>query len=197
MKTGNLFSKHQKLKKQLMCEMQPDCINIMNEEFYFFDGNHKRFKSFVTLTASTYDPLLQKQVALAILECKHEDTESIEVFWRLFNSAFKEVQGIGDRFSPAGFCTDMSTANFNGPLKIYGEKILEKVKRCEFHFRDSINRKVSTLGEQSSKCKEISLSMLTSTTPEVPLKSCKILLTNTKNLQTFNTGLIGGIIVEN
>ena len=50
----------------------------------------------------------------------------------------------------------MTTANFNTLVKIYREKILEKVKGCEFHFRDLINRKASTLGEHSSKFKEIS-----------------------------------------
>ena len=100
----------------------------MNEKFCFFDGNHKRVKSFVTLTASTYDSVLQKQVALAILDCKHGDTENIEVFCWFFNSAFKEINGIGDRFSPPGFCTDMATANFNGLVKIYWEEILDKLK---------------------------------------------------------------------
>lgn len=131
---------------QLAREMQPDGINYMNEEFCFFDGSHKRVKSFVTL---------QKQIALAILECEHEDTENIEVFWRMFNSAFKEVNDIGERFSPTRFCTDMAKANFNGLVKAYGEEVLEKVKGCEFHFRDSINRKASTLGEHRSKFKEI------------------------------------------
>ena len=159
----------------------------------------KRVKSFVTLTASTYDPLLQKQVTLAILERKHEDTGNIEVFWRMFNSAFKEVNGTGDRFSPTGFCTDMATANFNGIVKIYREEILEKVKECEFLFCDLISRKASTLGEYTSKFKEISLSMLTSTTAEAYLNALKnmqdfmnkILLTKTKSLQTFSTGLVG------
>ena len=105
-------------------------------------------------------------------------TENIEVFWRMFNLAFKEVNGIGDRFSPAGFCTDMATANFNGLVKIYGEEILEKVKGCEFHARDSINRKASTLGEHSTKFTEISLSMLTSTTPEAYINALK-------NMQAF------------
>ena len=63
----------------------------------------------------------------------------------MFNSAFKVVNGIADRFSPTGFYTDMATANFNGLVKMYVEEILEKVKRCEFHFRDSINGKASTL----------------------------------------------------
>ena len=78
---------------QLAREVQPDGINYMNEKFCFFDVNHKRVKSFVRLTASTNDPILQKQIALARLGCKHEDTENIGVFWQLFNSAFKEVNG--------------------------------------------------------------------------------------------------------
>ena len=60
--------KTSKLKMQLAHDMQPDGINYINEEFCFFGGNHKRVKPFVTLTTSTYHPLLQKQVALAILE---------------------------------------------------------------------------------------------------------------------------------
>ena len=60
--------------------MQPDGINCINEQFCFFDGHHKRVKSFVTLTTSTYDLLLQKQVALATLECKHEDYEVLKYF---------------------------------------------------------------------------------------------------------------------
>ena len=75
---------------QLACEMQPDVINYMHGEFCFFDGKHKRVKSFVTLTASTYNRLLQKEVALAILEYNHEDTVNTEVFWQMFNSALNQ-----------------------------------------------------------------------------------------------------------
>ena len=65
--------KTSRLKMQLAREIQLNGINYINEEFCFFDGNHKRVKSFVTLTTSNYDPLLRKQVVRAILECKHED----------------------------------------------------------------------------------------------------------------------------
>ena len=188
-----------KLKMQLAREMQPDGINYMNVEFCFFHSNHKRVKSFVTLTATTYDSLLLKQIALAILECKHEGTENIEVFWRMFNSAFKELNVIGDRFSPTGFCMDMATANFNGVVKIYGEEILEKVKECEFYFCDLISRKASTLGEYTSKFKEISLSMLTSTTPEAylnALKNMQDFINKDKKLADLQHWL-SGIIVKN
>jgi len=36
----------------------------------------------------------------------------------------------------------MASANMNGLTKMYGEDILEKVKGCEFHFKQSIERKV-------------------------------------------------------
>ena len=72
----------------------------------------------------------------------------------------------------------MSTANVNGFVKIYGEKILYKVKRCEFHFRDLINRKASILVKHRSNFNEISLSMLISTTPEAYINALK-------NMQDF------------
>ena len=72
--------KTSKLKVQLAREMQPDGINYMHGEFCFFDGKHKRVESFVMLTASTYNRLLQKEIALAILEYNHEGTVNTEVF---------------------------------------------------------------------------------------------------------------------
>ena len=45
----------------------------MSSEYCFFDGNHKRVKHYVTLTASAYDSLLCKQVILATMQCKQED----------------------------------------------------------------------------------------------------------------------------
>ena len=88
--------KTSKLKVKLAREIQRDGINYMHGEFCFFDCKHKRVKPFVTLTASTYNRLLQKEIALAILEYNHEGTVNTEVFWQMFNSAFKEINGNGD-----------------------------------------------------------------------------------------------------
>ena len=52
----------------------------MSLEYCFFDGNHKRVKHYVTLTAGAYHPLLCKQVVLATMKCKQEDKENIEIF---------------------------------------------------------------------------------------------------------------------
>ena len=57
--------------------------HFMRDEYCYFDGKVKRCRNFVTLTASTYHPLLRKQVVLAVMEAEKEDSENIELFWRL------------------------------------------------------------------------------------------------------------------
>ena len=40
----------------------------------------------------------------------------------------------------------MASVNFNGLSIVYGEDVLGKVKRCQFHFKQSIEKKVKSLG---------------------------------------------------
>ena len=65
--------------------------HFLGKEYCRFDGNHKYVKGFVTLNASTYHPLLKKQVFLANMQCKHERTHTVQKFYRLLNECFKEV----------------------------------------------------------------------------------------------------------
>ena len=65
--------------------------HFMREEYCYFDGKVKRCRNFVTLTASTYHPILKKQIPLAIMETEKEDSENIELFWTLFNTSIKKA----------------------------------------------------------------------------------------------------------
>lgn len=42
----------------------------------------------------------------------------------------------------------MASVNFNGLSIVYGEDVLCKVKRCQFHFKQSIEKKVKSLGAE-------------------------------------------------
>ena len=53
-----------------------------------------------------------------------------------------------------------------GLVKIYGEDILGTVRGCEFHLRDSANRKAKLSGELKEKFVTEAFSLLTDTTPE-------------------------------
>ena len=115
--------------------------HYLSEEFVFFlYGKADRVTFFHSLSASVYHPLLKRQVSLATLECKHEDSRHVELFWNLFNHCFKEADKTFLRFNPIGWCTDMAGCNFNGLQQVYGEHILNKIKGGEFHFQESINR---------------------------------------------------------
>ena len=140
--------------------------HFLSQEYCCFDGKVKRTKFFTTLTASVYHPLLQKQIALAIMECQSEDSRNIGIFWQEFNRAFKEVNASDEKFNPVGWVSDMATSNFNGLECIYGEDVMTKIKGCEFHYRQSINRHCNTVGNDSEKFKNMATEMLVASTPE-------------------------------
>ena len=129
-------------------KMDIDAQHLLSNECCFFDRKVKRCKKFVTLTASVYHPMLQKQLPLSTMECKSEDSANIERFWNNFNKAFKDVTKTDKKFSTVGWITDMAAANFNGLQLIYGEDVLHKIKGCKFHFRQSINRHASKCCDQ-------------------------------------------------
>lgn len=79
-----------------------------------FDGNQKRVKKFVLLTASVYYPFLQKQLVLATLNCKHEDSKYIAEFLRKFNEAIREVNTTEKKFWSCELVTNMASSNSNG-----------------------------------------------------------------------------------
>ena len=104
--------------------------DFLSEEYCFFDGNHKRVRGYATLTASMPNPLLQRQIIHATMQCKHDNKKFVEIFWRVFNKAYskayKDVNGEDINFNPIGWCTDMSTSNFTGTNAIYGDRCTEE-----------------------------------------------------------------------
>ena len=57
-------------------------------------------------------------------------------------------------------------SNFIGLQSVYGEDVLSKIKGCEFHFKDSMNRRVRILHEKGQKFKEFATKLLYAMTPE-------------------------------
>ena len=83
-----------------------------------------------------------------MMGCKSEDSANIGRFWNNFSKAVEDVTKTDKRFSPVGWITDMAATNFNGLQLIYSEDVLHKIKGCEFHFRQSINRHASKCSDQ-------------------------------------------------
>ena len=55
------------------------------------NGNGKIVKEFVTLTASVSHPLIRKQLVLATMNCKHEDSNNVAKFGEKFSKASRKV----------------------------------------------------------------------------------------------------------
>ncbi|XP_066927735.1 uncharacterized protein [Clytia hemisphaerica] len=164
---NELVFKTSTLEMKIAKNMEASGEHFLSKEYCHFDGNHKRVKNYVTLTASVYHPMLRKQLVLASMNCKHEDETYVQLFWRNFNDAFKQVNLTEQKFNPKGWVTDMAGANFNGLSRIYGEDVMNKIKGCEFHFKQSIERKVKKLGDQGGETfKKLANELLLSATAE-------------------------------
>ena len=81
------------------------------------------------------------------MECTKEDEKNITRFWKEFNKAYKVADKTNAKFQPTGWVTDVALANFTGLQMIYGEEVLDKIKGCEFHYKQSVNRKVHLVGK--------------------------------------------------
>ncbi len=151
-------------KLQMAHLMNRDGDHFLNEEYCFFDGKQKRCRNFTTLTASVYHPLLKKQIPLAVMETEAEDSSCISLFWNIFQEALrKEIPGSNVIFNPIGFCTDMAGANLVGIKEVFGDEALERVKTCEFHYKQNVNKKARLLDTESGdefkeKCEALTYS---------------------------------------
>ena len=125
-----------------MCNSGP-----LAEEFCYFDGNEKHTHNLTSLTANAYHPFLRKQIPLATMECKAEDSRHVAQFWKLFNNCYKEANETENKFEPTGWCTNMAATNMNGLRDVYGYDVIPKVKGCEFHYSQSVEKHSKTFQE--------------------------------------------------
>ena len=100
--------KTSKLKLLLANYMDSRSSHYSNNEFCYFDGKVRRVKDFITLTTSLYLTLLKRQITLATMEYKHEDSRHAKLFWNLYNDVYKEVNNTTLKYEPVCWCSDMA-----------------------------------------------------------------------------------------
>ena len=156
------------LKAKIAMNMDMDKEHFLAQEFCFFDGKHKRAKGYVTLTASVYHPLLRRQIPLATMEAVSENTENVTLFWELFNEVLEKVSsGATTKFNPIGWCTDMAGSNLSAIRKVFGDGAVNRIKTCEFHFKESVGLRCRKLSkDKATQFKDISIKLLECETPE-------------------------------
>jgi hypothetical protein len=160
--------KSSSLKAKIAINMNKDKEHFLSQEFCFFDGKHKRAKGYVTLTASVYHPLLRRQIPLATMDAEAEDSRNVTLFWELFNEVIQKVTGGEVRcFNPVGWCTDMAGSNLSAIQNVFGEEAIHRIKTCEFHFKESVNRRSRFFsGVKVNTFKELAVQLLECVTPE-------------------------------
>ena len=117
--------------------------SILSLEKAFFDGMHSQCKGYKTLTLWTHHPGMQRMNWLATMECKKEDTEMVEIFFRLFNEALANFLGEeGYKFNPMMLCMDEAGANLQGVWNVFGDAFMSRVVSCQWHFMECAQRQL-------------------------------------------------------
>ena len=97
------------------CKTVQGLPSILSLEKAFFDGMHSRCKGYKTLTLWTHHPGMRRMQRLAMMECKKESMEMIEIFFQLFNKALANFVGDPNyKFNPSMICMDEAGANLQG-----------------------------------------------------------------------------------
>ena len=108
-----------------------------------FDGMHSRCKGYKTLTLWTHHPGMRRMNRLATMECKKEDTEMVEIFFRLFNKALANFLGEeGYKFNPTMLCMDEAGANLQGVRNVFSNAFMSQVVSCQWHFMECARRQL-------------------------------------------------------
>lgn len=80
-----------------------------------------------------------------------ENYENIELFWVLFNKAYKVVAGDDTLHNRKGWCMVMAGANMNRFQTVFGDDVLTRIRTCKFHFKESRNKMKRKLNDDDEK----------------------------------------------
>jgi hypothetical protein len=99
-----------------------------------FDIKHNVIKSFKTMGAHYMDKTYQRVQTIAIMHCRTEDAEVMEIFWKAIIEVVKLE--CNSNFQPGSLMADNAGANWQSIRSVYDANVLER--SCEFHYKQSV-----------------------------------------------------------
>ena len=89
---------------------------------------------------------MRRMNRLATMECKHEDTEMVSIFFRLVNEVLaKHVGNENYKFNPSMICTDEAGAILQAIRNVFGEEYLNRIVSCQWHFKQCAHRQLPNI----------------------------------------------------
>ena len=139
--TASYVFKSSKNMAELALSMDRDHRKFLSEEYAFIDVKHNRCRGFKAITLWTYHPVMRKLIRLAIMDVEEENTDNLTNFWLIFNDMLREVSGDDAYlFNPTGFISDEHHANFHAIYRVFGNGGKDRIRTCEFHYVQSVQR---------------------------------------------------------
>ena len=77
-------------------------------------------------------------------DCESEDEDNFELFQRTWHNAQSDLRA-GLTFDSAGVLLDERGCNWNALKEVYGKDFITRCSSCEFHFKQSVNRRLKEI----------------------------------------------------
>jgi len=139
--TASYVFKSSKPMAEMALSMDRDRKKFLSNEYAFVDVKHNRCRDFKAVTLWTYHPAMRKVVRLAIMDVEEENSDNLTTFWLLFNGMLREVSGDDQYlFNPTGFISDEHHANFHAIYRVFGSGGKDRIRTCEFHYSQTVQR---------------------------------------------------------
>ena len=126
---------------QISCGIGINSEHFISQKYAHFDDSKKRILKLTVLTYSVYHPLHRKQIPLAAMNCESENKESTKLFWKIRIEALQQLNG-KMKFDLTGIILDDNNCNWYAIKKYFGEGFIKRCVFCEFHFKQSVTRRL-------------------------------------------------------
>ena len=130
---------------EIVSQLNRESNPFLSSCYLYFNANENHTKNMTVFTLSIYHPLLQKQIQLATMDCEKEDRINAKNVFATWNEALLEFQE-WLTFDSTGVILDERGSNWNAIKEFYGEEFLNRCLSCEFHFKQSVNRRLKSSG---------------------------------------------------
>ena len=121
----------------LLMDQENELHNVLMDEDAYFDGAHNRCRDFISLALWVYHTSMRKLLKLACMECRTESTQTIAMFFKIWNKALMVSSGRTTpyKFNPRHIMVDSAGSNYRGIKEVYGLNYMNhKLISCQWHF---------------------------------------------------------------
>lgn len=144
----------------LLMDQENEIHNVLMDEDAYFDGAHNRCRDFISLALWLYHTSMRKLLKLACMECRTESSQTIGMFFKIWNKALAVASGRSTPyfFNPKHIMVDSAGSNYRGIKEVFGLNYMNhKLISCQWHFLNIMEQVAVTIENEKDRTEFLQL----------------------------------------